>query len=455
MSKRILLISYYFAPQNTIGAIRPTKMAKYLERMGYEVTVICGGGLDDKQDPTLQRDLKSLKDVHILREWNPLRDHAAKKAAQTGGATARAAVKPLPDTEEMGASISAKLVSLLKRVVGKVIDKVYLYLAWVSDRHFGHLAKREIRSLEGIYDCVFSSYSTFSVHEAARYAQKTGKAGKWIADFRDEVNLFFWWQNGRARRYTDMVRRHADLITAVSYGVLDMMDMEETGRVLTNGFDREDLPAAACGESRQDGKLRVAYCGYISEGRKNAPHRDLSPMMQTLRALIDEGVLEKEQLLLVYAGSQGALFEAVAAASGLESCVENHGMVSRQESIRLQLTADLLLMASWHMTGRKGILTGKLFEYMMMEKPVICCMSGDLTGSDVKGVLENTGIGFCYEQAGGEADKAALKDFVAEMIRRHHQQLPLLDSARGEALNTFAYPELAGKLASWIEEQIS
>ena len=27
---RVLLVSYYFAPQNAIGAVRPAKLAKYL-----------------------------------------------------------------------------------------------------------------------------------------------------------------------------------------------------------------------------------------------------------------------------------------------------------------------------------------------------------------------------------------------------------------------------------------
>ena len=40
MNRRALIISYYFAPQNTIGAIRPTKLAKYLTRLGYDVTEI-------------------------------------------------------------------------------------------------------------------------------------------------------------------------------------------------------------------------------------------------------------------------------------------------------------------------------------------------------------------------------------------------------------------------------
>lgn len=448
MKKRVLLISYYFAPQNTIGAIRPTKMAKYLERMGYEVTVICGGGLDEKVDPTLQRDLEQLKDIHLIREWNPLRDRAIRKAqAQQASAPATPAVKP---ESAQHPAASSGLVARLKGMVGKMLDNVYLYLFWLSDRDFGRKARAEIRKLQGNYDCVLSSYATISVHEAGLYAKKSGKAKKWIADFRDEVNMAFSWQAGRQRRYIKMVRDNADLLTGVSYGVLDMMDMEETGRVLTNGFDREDLPQVDV--ERTDDKLRIVYCGYISEGRKNAPNRDLSPLMKTIRALIDEGLLTKDEVQLVYAGSQSPLFVQVAEESGLQDCVEDHGMVSRQESIRLQLSADILLMASWHMTGRKGILTGKLFEYMMMNKPVVCCMSGDLTGSDVKGVLDTTGIGFCYEQAAGQADADALKTFVKGIVQRKHQGLPLMDGSRLDAINAYSYPDLVARMASWIDE---
>ena len=37
---RILLISYYFPPYNCVGAVRPAKLAKFLERQGHEVKVI-------------------------------------------------------------------------------------------------------------------------------------------------------------------------------------------------------------------------------------------------------------------------------------------------------------------------------------------------------------------------------------------------------------------------------
>lgn len=38
--KRVLIVSSSFWPDNRMGAVRPTKLAKYLERMGYTVTVI-------------------------------------------------------------------------------------------------------------------------------------------------------------------------------------------------------------------------------------------------------------------------------------------------------------------------------------------------------------------------------------------------------------------------------
>lgn len=169
----------------------------------------------------------------------------------------------------------------------------------------------------------FPSYAPFSVHEIAREAKRRGIARKWIADFRDEVNLSFGWQAGRKARYMRMLRREADVLTAVSQGFLEMMDFQNVGRVLSNGYDREDLPAASA--PMEHDRLRVVYCGLLSMARKNVPDRDLTPMFRALRALVDEGALPLERLTLVYAGSEGALFRSQAARCGLEGCVEDHG----------------------------------------------------------------------------------------------------------------------------------
>ncbi len=439
MNRRALIISYYFAPQNTIGAIRPTKLAKYLTRLGYDVTVLCGTGMDGKRDAILEKDARELHDVRILNEWNPLR---ALKERRKSAAPAAVSAPPA-DT-----AAPAKRGGLLHRLA----DSAYIYLRLWTDRSFQHLAIRELKKLEGPFDVVFSTYAPLSVHQAAFRAKKSGLARLWIADFRDEVGMPFRWLEPFQRRYMRMLRKNADLLTAVSNGFLEMMDFSQTGRMLSNGFDREDLPETKNEPARTDDSFRVVYCGHLKEGRRNVACRDIRPMFRALKKAADANLLSLEQLRLVYCGDESELFRAYAAECGLEACVEDHGKVSRAASLALQREADVLLMASWYLRGQKGILTGKLFEYMMMDKPVICCTAGDLAGSELKHVLAETGVGFCCEEAAGESDRQALEAYTAELLRRWQRKQPLMQEKNEAAVEQYHYVQLAQKLDGWIQE---
>lgn len=439
MSRRALIISYYFAPQNTIGAIRPTKLAKYLTRLGYEVTVLCGTGMDGKRDAILEKDARELHDVRILNEWNLLR--AIKERRKN----AAPAVTSAPPADP---AAPAKRDGLLHRLA----DGAYIYLRLWTDRSFQHRAVRELKKLEGPFDVVFSTYAPLSVHQAAFRAKKSGLARRWIADFRDEVGMPFRWLEPFHRRYMRMLRKNADLLTAVSEGFLEMMDFSQAGRMLSNGFDREDLPEAGNEPFRTDDAFRVVYCGHLKEGRRNVACRDVRPMFRALKKAADAKLLPIERLRLVYCGDESELFRAYAADCGLETCVEDHGKVSRAESLALQRGADVLLMASWYLRGQKGILTGKLFEYMMMDRPVICCTAGDLAGSELKQVLAETGVGFCCEQAAGEAELQALEAYTAKLIRRWREKQPLMQEKNQTAVEQYHYPQLAQKLDHWIRE---
>lgn len=436
--KRILVISYFFAPQNQMGAVRPTKLAKYLQRMGHEVTVICGGGVNGRNDPTLARDLQELKDVHTLREWNPLRKWNLRKAAKA------AKTPPAPAAASME---ERREPTGLKRRLRRILDAVYVWLNWFGERCFKRLGMRELRKLKGSYDVVFSSYAPVSVHELAYAAKKKGIARKWIADFRDELGLPFAYQKGREQRTLQMIRENADTICAVSRGILEMMRLDDCGRVLFNGFDREELPEGK--PEGRDGRLTLAYCGQFNMGRKGIGDRDLTPAFRALEQLVREGALRKEQIRLVYAGSESERMRRYAAACGLEGCVEDHGMVSRQESIRLQKEADILLLASWNLSTQRGILTGKMFEYMMMDKPILCCMNGDLPNSPVKQVLTETGVGFCWEETNAARDAKDMLACLRALVQRWKAGQPLLART---AVEKYAYPQLAKVLEGWMNE---
>ena len=433
--KRILLISYYFAPQNAIGAVRPTKLAKYLERMGHQVTVICGAGHGEIQDPTLARDLEGMKDVHVVEERNWLRWHKQRKALSATG-------------KSVSGSGAAPARQGLKH---QAADALYRWLRWRADISFRRRAIRECKGLNQTYDVVFSTYAPMSVHWAACKAKRLGIAKRWIADYRDEVTVPFDWMKGKIPRFYRMVQDNADVCSAVSDGFLEMMNRQSDGRVLSNGFDREDLPHVETVRPAGDG-FRVVYCGQVSEGRRNVADRDVTPMFRALNRMLEEGVLRREELHLVYVGREGKLFRAQAESCGLADRLQDHGLVPRQESIRLQRTADVLLMSTWYMNGQKGILTGKLFEYMMMDKPIVCCMCGDLKDSPVGTILSETGVGFCCEQAGGPEDEEQLAAYLRTLLARRQQGLPLLDSRNQQAVEAYAYPSLAMQLSGWMDE---
>ena len=338
----------------------------------------------------------------------------------------------------------------MKKLLMGAVDAFYVYLDWFADRNFGRLARRELKKLQGPYDVVFSTYASFAVHEVACKAKKMGLARKWMADFRDEAGMPFKFQEKRKQRYMRMIRQNADIISAVSQGFLEMMNFDDIGRVLSNGYDREDIPGVEA--QREDDCLRLVYCGQFNMGRKGMSDRDLTPAFRALSELVREGLIRKDEIRLVYAGNEGGLMRRYAASCGLEECVEDHGLVSRKESIRLQKSGDVLLLSSVHTADQKGILTGKLFEYMMMDKPIICCMGGDLAGSGVRQVMLETGVGCCREEANAQQDDEQLLAYTRQLVQRWKNGQDLLAGRNQAEVESYAYPQLAQTLEKWISE---
>ena len=428
MSKRILLISHCFAPQNKIGAVRPTKLAKYLLRMGYQVTVLCGKDYTAVQDPLLARDLEQMQDVHRVVEKSLLRRWKEKKqpSAVTAGKPAQGKEKPV------------------KRKA--LLNTLYLLLANRADSAFARACIKEVKRMGEQYDIVLSSYGPLSVHKIACKVKRLGYAEKWIADFRDETNMPFAFQGPRVKRYNRMVTRYADRITCVSAGYLRVMGMEDTGRVLYNGFDREDLQGISFPAKRKD-KL-----SFVHFGQMYGMQRDLSPFFTALSELITEGAIEKADVALVYAGRDTRGFVMQATNAGLAECLEGHPFMPRDESIRLQKAAHVLLLPAWNLQDRQGNIPGKLLEYMMLEMPVVCCVSGNVPDSEIAGIIRKTNIGVCYEQANHMEDAKRLKAYLREVIKAYRGNMPLPFTPNRAAVDGFTSKGMAGAMANIIEE---
>ncbi|MEA4999058.1 MAG: hypothetical protein VB087_06685 [Candidatus Limiplasma sp.] len=455
MAQRLLLISYYFAPRNAIGAVRPTKLAKYLTRMGYEVTVLCAQPYTRQRDPVLQRDMAGVHAVRVVRERSLLRWWKERGQAEppTPALTER---KHLPSegardaAQDAGAKplVPAPQPPPVRKAASRahrVLDALYRWLTFTADAAFARACLRELDTMGQLFDVVISTYGPHSVHTVARKAKAAGVAARWIADFRDELTVPFRWMQGFQARYLRRVRAQADAITAVSAGFLKMMGLDGLGHVVPNGFDRED--AALCEAITLPGDaLHFAYCGHIYPGQA-----DLGPVFAAIRALADQGACDPKRLRFHYAGSEGAVFRAAAAREGLADAVVDHGLVSRARSVGLQQAADALLAATWNNARRVGVVTGKLMEYLMAGKPILLCVQGEIPGSDARAIIEETHTGTVYEQACATADIKALQAALLALYQAKMAGAPLPYAPDAQAVQQYDYASIAGAFARLID----
>ncbi len=446
MSKRVLIVSRFFAPQNAIGAVRPTKLAKYLTRMGYRVTVLCGDATGSLTDPLLKRDREELPDVRVVNgrgllwRWqargrvavgnrNAERANAAvtmapaatrKPAEPAASVAATPPAIPAPGVVPKPASPARKGARVwLKTFLHPLLDALYRWLYDLGDGAFARAGIRALRADGGHFDAVISTFGPMSTHSIAYAVRRSGLADQWIADFRDEVIAPLRWQKRRVRRYIARVRAVADLVTAVSEGYLAVMGLEDIGLAISNGFDTEDLLGLP--DAQPDGeRLSFIHCGQMY-----GKQRDLTAFFGALAALIREGAVDAARVELRYAGRDTGGFVRQATDAGLAGCLHGYGALPRDRSLTLQKQSHVLLLAAWNHQNQQGNVPGKFLEYLMLSRPVLCCVAGDLPGSELAAIIRRTGVGLCYEQANAQHDAPLLKAYLLSLYRAYLAGEPL------------------------------
>ena len=59
-----------------------------------------------------------------------------------------------------------------------------------------------------------------------------------------------------------------------------------------------------------------------------------------------------------------------------------------------------------------GVITGKVYEYMAAQRPVISIMMGDIEHSELTEIVEKTNIGVAYEASNHEVDYIKLREYI-------------------------------------------
>jgi hypothetical protein len=362
---RILLVSYYFAPANTMGALRLTRLASFLMRRGHDVRVLAAA--DPGSPPTLDCDFP---DERVLRtsqldiNWLP-RQLAALRNAIGGAPSA---------TFEASSTCMASPEGTRSRSAALLRGASALYthgLNW-PDARVGWLpyAWGAGRRLLGGWrpDLVYASSPPPTCLVVGKLlAARCGVP--WIAEFRDRWSddPYYarppWRQSLEARLERRIVASARAIVTvsepwaqryAEAYG--------KPAVVVLNGFDPDDYTGRESTGSVDSPFLEIVYTGGIYPGR-----RDPTPLFQGIARSPDL----RSAVRVHFYGTNPEHVLPLAETAGVQDQVVVHPHVPRSGVVAIQQQADVLLLMQWNDPREQGNLPGKLFEYLGARRPIL------------------------------------------------------------------------------------
>lgn len=395
--KRVLIITYYWPPSGGAGVQRWLKFSKYLPEFGWQpVVYTVENGELPSEDKSLMSDIPD--EAEILKQpiWEPY--DAYKKFVG----------------RKKDDKINAGFISENKK--SGFTDKIAVWIRgnlFIPDAR-KYWIKPSVKYLlkylkENKVDAIVSTGPPHSMHLIAmQLKRKTGL--KWIADFRDPwTNIDFYkdlkltsFADKKHKRLEKKVLENADGVIAV--GKTLGQELYELGandvHVITNGFDSEINKE---NNIILDSKISIAHIGSMTITRN--PEN----LWKAIKELIKEDPALKDKLEIKLVGKVDiGVIESIES-YGLKYLLNKIDYLPHDEVVIEQQKTHILLLVINNTPNSKGILTGKVFEYMASGRPILAIGPED---GDVAEVLEQTGLGEVIDYN----DYQGIKHFISEYL---------------------------------------
>lgn len=427
---KILLITHYYKHKNAMASVRPIKLAKYFAQEGHEVTVLTSMQKDNwcKQEivPKPTKDIREVyapehRGMRCLRKLYGVMQKRGKRKLQ----------KIEKNNKEIDVTIATKTNEIETTKVHKgVLQKVKSYIVWLyyyaCDRlenyflYRGFVNEIKKQNLQG-FDYVIATYPGAGVHNAGVWVKKTGRAKRFVADYRDPA----YNPGGRSRKIEalhdkkvqDKAVYTADIIVCVSKGMAETLREQYKKQkiapifVVHNGFDLEDHITNETEVLERD-KFNFVYTGALYNGR-----RTVQMLAEVLEEIIAEGIIAKDKLAIHYAGADYTELLTQLKPYGLQEIAVNHGYVTRSQSLAMQEQADVVLLLNWNQDNYTGVIPGKLYEYMAAKRTICALIMGNQSESETAKMIREGCLGCACEQA-KENDQVDLKQYMTNMFLR-------------------------------------
>ncbi len=393
--KKVLIISYYWPPAGGPGVQRWLKFVKYLPDFGYEPHVYIP---ENPTYPIVDEQLAADVSEKAIILKNKIKEPYRWASFLSQKNTRKISSGIIP-----GKKKQSLIEKLMLWVRGNLFipDARVLWVkpsvAFLTD----YIAKHQIET-------IITTGPPHSLHLIGLQLKEQCRV-KWIADFRDPWTTIGYHKElmltekseKKHRELEQTVLQSADKIIVTSpttkqeFSRLTVKPIE----VITNGYDVERVLKAELDE-----KFTIAHIGsFLSERNPRILWKALKELVKENKAFAADF-----QLKLIGKVSQDVL-ETIEEFK-LGKFVRNLGYVSHQEAVLHQRTSQVLLLIEIDSEETRCIIPGKLFEYMVSDRPVIAIGP---KASDFEPILKetNTGQFFRYDE----------KEPLKEAILAHYQ----------------------------------
>ena len=378
--KKALIITYYWPPAGGPGVQRWLKFVKYLP--DFDITPI----------------------VYIPENPNyPIIDASFVSEIPKEVTIYKYPIKEPYKLASLFSKKQAKRISsgIIKTKNQSFIEKVMLWVRgnfYIPDAR-KNWVKPSVKFLSGIIekeeiDIIITTGPPHSVHLIGHHLKQMGKL-KWLADFRDPWTSIGY--HKELKLSTKSKQKHKELErlvlnTADQIVVTSQTTKEEFNgiskkpiSVITNGYDSDYK-----GDTTKTEEFTLSHIGSLLS------ERNPSVLWRVLAQLLEENEPFKQHFKLRLAGVVSEDVLKSIHDSGLETYTELLGYVSHDQAIQLQQESQVLLLVEIDSLETRGILPGKLYEYIAAKRPILAIGPKNWDANQIISDT-NTGATFDYE----------------------------------------------------------
>lgn len=388
--KKVLIITYYWPPAGGPGVQRWLKFVKYLPDFNIEPIVYCP---ENPNYPLIDKSLITdvAKDLTVIKQ-------------------------PIKEPYKIASIFSKKSKTISKGIIPvekkqSFIEKAMLYVRgnffipdarknWVKPSVaflYNYIKTNAIQT-------IITTGPPHSLHLIGLQLQQRLDV-KWISDFRDPWTTIGYHKQlrlteaSKAKHKTleHEVLNAADEIVVTSNNTKVEFETitNKPITVITNGYDVEKVKT-----QELDTKFSISHIGSLLSKR--------NPLVlwKVLKALVEEEKGFAEDLEINFVGAVSDSILKTITSYKLDAYVKNRGYVPHKEAIMYQKKSQILLLVEIDSEETKSIIPGKLFEYMVSQRPIIALGPKD---SDVEIIINKTNTGKYFDYNNYKELKELLK----------------------------------------------